>query len=167
MAATPDFAELEKMSAAAQNDFFVTYFAAYGGTVTAAWIKQDPSLAPYAGQSALQMYRALAVAYPSATPLQRGSTVFQTFLGQGAGSAISQVITAEGTAVGDTAVGVETASYVPSWATGLTSLLGDLTNKNTWLRLAEGLLGLLLIAVGLAHMTRAVPIATAIAGKVP
>lgn len=42
-----------------------------------------------------------------------------------------------------------------------------ITQANTWLRIGEGLLGIILIAVGLAHMTRAVPIATAIARKVP
>jgi hypothetical protein len=54
--------------------------------------------------------------------------------------------------------------------TGLAAI-GDffqrLTQGNTWLRIGEGLLGIILIAVGLAHMTRAVPIATAIARKVP
>lgn len=165
--ADPNFAELEKMSAAAQDKFFTTYFAAYGGTVTAAWVKQDAALAPYAGKTALQMYQALKTAFPSATPLQRGSTVFQTWLGQGASSALAQVVGAEATAIGDTATGIQTASILPSWADGLASLLGDLTSKALWIRVAEGLLGLLLIAVGVAHMTHAVPIATAIAGKVP
>jgi hypothetical protein len=56
---------------------------------------------------------------------------------------------------------------------GLTGLnaIGDfasrLTQAHTWERVAEVLLGVILIAVGLAHMTRAVPIATAIAAKVP
>jgi hypothetical protein len=85
----------------------------------------------------------------------------------GLGDAIGKAVTAGGTAVGAVDTGVSTASYLPSWATGLGTLLGDLTNKNTWLRVAEGLLGIILIAVGLAHMTHAVPIATAIASKVP
>ena len=54
--------------------------------------------------------------------------------------------------------------------TGLAAI-GDffqrLTQGNTWLRIGEGLLGIILIAVGLAHMSHAVPVATAIASKVP
>lgn len=54
--------------------------------------------------------------------------------------------------------------------TGLTAL-GDfasrLSQAHTWERVAEVLLGVVLIAVGLARMTHAVPLATAIASKVP
>jgi hypothetical protein len=54
--------------------------------------------------------------------------------------------------------------------TGLAAV-GDffqrLTQGSTWLRIAEGLLGIILLAVGIARMTHAVPIATAIARKVP
>jgi hypothetical protein len=42
-----------------------------------------------------------------------------------------------------------------------------LTQAHTWERVAEVLLGVILIAVGIARMTHAVPIATAIAAKVP
>lgn len=62
---------------------------------------------------------------------------------------------------------VATTAQTQSWSSGLTNLLANLANRNLWLRLAEGLLGIVLISVGLAHMTRAVPIATAIASKVP
>jgi hypothetical protein len=51
---------------------------------------------------------------------------------------------------------------------GLTTVegfLSTLTNSNTWLRVAEVILGLVLIAVGLAKLTNAVPVATRIAGK--
>jgi hypothetical protein len=49
----------------------------------------------------------------------------------------------------------------------LADFFGRLTQAHTWQRIGEGLLGVILIAVGLAHMTKAVPIATAIASKVP
>jgi hypothetical protein len=42
-----------------------------------------------------------------------------------------------------------------------------LTEANTWERIGEVLLGAILIAVGLAHMTKVVPLATSIAAKVP
>lgn len=41
-----------------------------------------------------------------------------------------------------------------------------LTEANTWLRIGEGVLGIILIAVGVARLTHAVPIATHIAGAV-
>lgn len=41
-----------------------------------------------------------------------------------------------------------------------------LAEGNTWIRIAEGLLGIVLIAIGLARITHAVPIATKIAGAV-
>jgi hypothetical protein len=58
-------------------------------------------------------------------------------------------------------------------ATGLAGLsqigafFSTLVQAATWERIAEVLLGTILIAVGVAHMTKAVPIATAIASKVP
>lgn len=47
------------------------------------------------------------------------------------------------------------------------AFFSTLVQAHTWERIAEVFLGAILIAVGLAHMTRAVPIATAIASKVP
>lgn len=44
--------------------------------------------------------------------------------------------------------------------------LGNLSQSNTWLRVTEVILGFLLIAVGLARMSNAVPIATSIAKAV-
>lgn len=46
------------------------------------------------------------------------------------------------------------------------SFFGALSQGATWIRVAEGLLGLVLIAIGLARITHAVPIATKIAGAV-
>jgi hypothetical protein len=47
------------------------------------------------------------------------------------------------------------------------AFFGTLTQAATWIRVAEGLLGIILIAVGLAHMTKVVPLATKIAAVVP
>jgi hypothetical protein len=61
-------------------------------------------------------------------------------------------------------------SYVESEIPGLQQVgafFSRLTEANTWERLGEVVLGVILIAVGIAHMTRAVPAATAIASKVP
>jgi hypothetical protein len=46
----------------------------------------------------------------------------------------------------------------------LSGFLSALTNPNTWLRVAEVGLGVILLAVGLAHLTGAVPAATKVAG---
>jgi len=48
----------------------------------------------------------------------------------------------------------------------VTQFLGNLASGALWIRVAEGLLGIVLIAVGVARLTHAVPIATRIAGAV-
>ena len=48
--------------------------------------------------------------------------------------------------------------------TSTTDFLSRLTDPNTWIRIAEVVLGLVLIAVGVAKLTNAVPIATKVAG---
>ena len=57
----------------------------------------------------------------------------------------------------------------PSALTGLAAI-GDffqrLGQANTWLRVGEVVLGLILIAVGVARITRAVPVATSVAKTV-
>lgn len=59
--------------------------------------------------------------------------------------------------------------HLPSPLSGLAAI-GDffhrLTEGNTWLRIGEGLLGIILIALGIARMTHAVPAATKIAKAV-
>ena len=149
MAAPPTFAQLEKMSAAQQDAFFTKYLALFKGTVAAGWVANDPSLAPYEGDTALQMYEALQAAYPAATPLQRGSTVYQAWLANGLGSAVQKIVGAAGTALGAAATAITTADYLPSWSTGLAGFLSALTSKNTWIRTAEVVIGLVLLAVGL------------------
>lgn len=52
---------------------------------------------------------------------------------------------------------------LPNPLAAVTDFLHRLTDSNTWLRVAEGILGLLLIAVGVAKLTNAVPVATTIA----
>lgn len=73
--------------------------------------------------------------------------------------------------VASQAVGTASASLgLPGIASALASVasfVGRLTQAHTWERIGEALLGVILIAVGIAHMTGAVPLATAIAAKVP
>jgi hypothetical protein len=49
---------------------------------------------------------------------------------------------------------------------GVNDFLTRLTEKSTWIRVGEVVLGLILIAVGLARITHAVPVATKIAKTV-
>lgn len=53
-------------------------------------------------------------------------------------------------------------SNIPG-ASSVGDFLGRLDEGSTWIRIAEGVLGLLLIAVGVARLTHAVPIATQVA----
>lgn len=48
-------------------------------------------------------------------------------------------------------------------AAGVASFLGRLAQASTWIRVGQAVLGLILIAVGLARITHAVPVATTIA----
>lgn len=59
--------------------------------------------------------------------------------------------------------------HLPSPLTGLAAIgafFAALSQASTWLRIGEGVLGLVLVAVGVARITNAVPIATKIAGAV-
>lgn len=58
---------------------------------------------------------------------------------------------------------------LPNPLSGLAAIgdfFGRLTEGNTWIRIGEALLGIVLIAVGLARVTHAVPVATSIARTV-
>jgi hypothetical protein len=71
-------------------------------------------------------------------------------------------VTAEGQAVTQEAG----ASQLLPGLQQVGSFFSALSQGNTWVRVAEGLLGIILIAVGLARLTHAVPVATKIAGAV-
>jgi hypothetical protein len=74
-------------------------------------------------------------------------------------------------AVASQAAGTAASSLgLPGIASALASVagfVGRLAEAHTWERIGQALLGVILIAVGIARMTHAVPIATAIAAKVP
>lgn len=53
--------------------------------------------------------------------------------------------------------------HLPDPLSGLDSLAGRLEEGSTWIRAGEAALGIILIAIGVARITRAVPIATDIA----
>ncbi len=61
------------------------------------------------------------------------------------------------------AKGIETTNLLPSWADGLATFLSDLTSSSTWIRVAEVVIGGVLLIVGLAHITGA----TQVIEKIP
>jgi hypothetical protein len=153
MATTPPAvpANYASLTTAQQNAFWVATFKTYPGTVTAAWVKSNADLKPYQGLSAVGMYNALAVKFPSASPQQRGSTVYQVWLGEGITQAVGQIAVATGAATGAAAQGVATG--IPSWEGGIGSFLGDLTSANLWIRAAKIGIGGAILIVGLAKLT--------------
>lgn len=67
-----------------------------------------------------------------------------------------------------TGTGVAVNSIIPglnplSWLSAIGDFFHRLTEGSTWIRLGEGLLGIVLISVGIARLTHAVPVATKIA----
>lgn len=54
------------------------------------------------------------------------------------------------------------AATAPGVLTDVSGFLSALTQRNTWLRVGEGILGLLLIGIGVAAVTRGTPIGSAI-----
>jgi hypothetical protein len=60
-------------------------------------------------------------------------------------------------------------SFLPNpldYLKGIAAFFDDLGSANLWVRVGEVVLGLMLIAVGVAKLTHAVPVATKIAGTV-
>lgn len=86
-------------------------------------------------------------------------------LGNNLGQATTTGLGAAGTSVQGAVTGLDNF-YNSSLFGGLTSLVSNLENANLWLRIGEGLLGVILIAVGVARMTNAVGAATKIASVV-
>lgn len=147
------------------------WFSANASTTKYAGTARAGGTVPLAGKTWAQVYASLyAVGQaqaPKQTPDQIATATLDLAVAQGVGNTFGAAEGAAGAAVAVAGTGVANASFLPSWAAGLASILSDLGNAKLWLRIAEGLLGIVLIAVGTAHMTKVVPAATAIASKVP
>jgi hypothetical protein len=141
------------LTTAQQTAFWLKTFAAYPGTVTPAWVASNADLKPYQGKTAVGLYNALAAKYPTASPQQIGSTVYQVWLGAGATQAIGDIATATGAATGAVATGVATG--LPSWETAIGTFLGALSSASTWIRVAKVTIGGAMLLVGIAKLTGA------------
>lgn len=122
---------------------------------------------PYQGMTAAQIYAYIAKQNPKATPYNVAVASADVILSSGVGATVGAAANTAGTALGGVATGVETASLLPSWADGLTNLLGALANKNTWIRVAKVIVGGVLLIVGLVHITGADNAVATAARKVP
>lgn len=150
--ATPSISQAAflKLTTAQQDAYVEKQLTGFGGTFKP---PAGSQYGQYAGDSALAFYKGLRTS--GETPIVALAVVYSQWLGQGLTGAVGDIVGATGTALGATATGIETASIIPSWADGLAGLLSDLESPQTWLRIAEGILGILLIATAVSHMTGA------------
>ena len=126
-------------SVAQQDTYLEGVFSRYGGT--------------FQGMTAVEYYQSLRG--KGDTPTTALAIVYSQWLGQGTGKAVGDELGALGAATSDVETGIDTTSLLPSWSTGLATLLGGLESPGTWLRVGEGILGILLIATAVSHMTGA------------
>jgi hypothetical protein len=151
MAATPSQKTFLGWSTAQQDAYLEGVFSGYGGT--------------FQGMSAEDYYKSLRTEGES--PVTALAKVYSQWLGQGTGKAVGSEITALGASTAAVETGIQTASILPSWSTGLATLLGDLESPKTWLRIAEGILGIVLIGTAISHMTGAGSAVGSAARKIP
>lgn len=161
MASTPT------LSQGATQAQAIAYLNAFWGSAK----YQNSTSTPYNGKTAAQIYSQLQKEHPTGyTPYQYAQAASDLMLSSGIGSGISQG-TSEGlTTINDSAVAASNeANYpsLPSWTQGLASLLGDLTDKNLWTRVAKLLIGATLVIVGVAKMSGASNVITKTVDKVP
>jgi hypothetical protein len=146
------YAQLQKMSAAQQDTFFQGYFGQFPGTVSAAWVKNDPKLAPYQGMTAAEMYSAVKSQFPHSTPLEWGATVYQAWLEMGFGAAVQKIVVAQTTAIGAVPTGI--AKALPDLK--ITNPLADIADffqrlgeASLWERVGLFIAGGVLVYIGL------------------
>ena len=125
---------------------------------------------PLKGMTWAQIYAAFYAENTGQTPDQIAVDVeslgFEEALAVGTSAAVTGA--ANATAASDT--GLQTASYLPSWLSGLGSFatfLNDLGNPTTWIRVMKVVAGGTLIIIGLAHMTGASNAVATVARKAP
>jgi hypothetical protein len=109
----------------------------------------------YNGKTYDAIAKSILASEPSETPEQIAQGVAQQYLFDETANALDTGLTTASGALGDVATGVETASIVPSWASGLAGFLSDLTSDNLWIRAAKIAIGGTILIVGLAKITGA------------
>lgn len=123
--------------------------AGYDGAAYASWaqaaIAKDPALSPY-------------------------NAALAWFTGTGLAKAVGTAAAGTGKMLGQVQQGAQNTNYAPpnplSGLAAIGDFFGRLGQASTWIRVAEVLLGVILLAVGVAELTNAVPVATKIAKAV-
>lgn len=133
------------------RQIFTQYWGAAAGAAYASWNAKNPM--GTAGTNA-QTFMAMVLAQGLARAIQAVGTFTGSSLPTAAANAASNTTAVKG------------AGAVESALTAVPDFLSRLTSANLWERIGEVVLGLILLAVGVAHVTRAVPIATHIAKTV-
>jgi hypothetical protein len=128
-----------------------------------AWLGWKADLTGAKGVTKVSSQDELIAAEFQATP---GSWKLFPFTAAGEAAASAYAGVPNPGAGGTAGEGVAVVGAAESAATAVPDFLSRLTDATTWIRVAEVAAGLLLIAIGLAEITKAVPIATTIAKAV-
>jgi hypothetical protein len=96
---------------------------------------------------------------PSLTPYQAAPI---WLVGQGVSTGLGSAATAVGTATGQAAQGATTGADEFAKSLSVPNFLGLLTNRQLWIRVAEGLLGIMLVLVAVAELGKGTAIGTAV-----
>jgi len=122
------------------------------------------------GSAAGDAYAAYAVAHPGFTPLEAATGFADTVAIQGLDKAIQSSVTGTSTALGAipgaAAKGAENAVANLSPSQWLNKLGNILSSRGTWIRLAEGVLGIALLLVAVAELGKGTAVGN-IVKKVP
>lgn len=138
-----------------------------GGTSGETVAYYEAGIAAKWGNAAGEAYVQYAAAHPGFSPEQSFDAFVELILVEGIDKAVSEGVTAgadidTGT-VSSAAQGAEKALSVPDF---LGTLWSVLTSRGTWVRLAEGILGVALILVAVAELGKGTPVGNAVK-KVP
>lgn len=113
--------------------------------------------AKYPGRGAGNAFLAFASKHPNLTPQQTGSAFALEIGLKGLTAAIGDAVSGTGTALGQITTGSEQGaqqvSKQLSWTNGLGNFLNFITGRTGWVRVAETLIGVALIIVGVDHLT--------------
>lgn len=135
-----------------------------GGGYTIAQIEQI--IAGEFGAAAGAGYVAYAEAHPNQTPQESGNQYADILLAQGVSKGLSTAVTVGGGVV--TGVPAAAAKGAQNVVADLSpgAIFASLTSRALWVRVAEGVLGILLVAVAVAELGKGTAVGN-LAKKVP
>jgi hypothetical protein len=150
-AAPASFTTLSAQPESYYQQLFTAHWGAAAGTAYASWNAKNPANSAYDNAQAFMVMVATQ-------GLAKGIAAVGTFVGSSLPNA------AAGALAGTTLV--KGTGALENSLTAVADFISRLTSANLWERIGEVVIGLILVAVGVAHITHAVPIATHIAKSV-